>query len=443
MSHDSAEDGTKSMDEENAPPTLQEDFEILTERMTIFGRMGSLRRAPLPPELQLDGSCSWVRRHQLEYRDGKLTLRTTDNRCVISHCSAVHAEKDVPWVTAVDSEQFNRLMPLIHGAKHKVVLEDRFLRFSQSGQNLRLPLCGSMQAFPTPPEPNETSGDQVSRAQLVRSLAFLLGGKPHPSSPDPSDIDKTQTVSLYHNGVAMAHDKGVDRMTDIPALPFDIHVATIHARRLCEWIKMLESDILIARAEDGAGRSVICFRDGNCDNRMWLPMRLDGMIRQKVENACHQPIVMQVQVKRRPFCGSLRLLSTLALGQRIILHLHRLSGGTIRVRLLTPKQGLGGAAASWGEDQHDARGVLDMPETDNEVWLETGVPTLRAAFNRFKGKFVTLAYRQGGRHLSIQASKGIASESEQVDQSASEHSQVYQTQSMIRVKAISAPASYQ
>lgn len=436
MSQTPPENEIQSKDGTNIPPALQRDFTVPTETLKVFGKLGSLRRAPAPTELQLDGVRSWIRYHQLEYRNQTLTLQTTDNRCVISYCRTVRANDNGAWIAVVNSQEYDRLMSVINGAQYHVLREDASLRFHETGRMLRLPLCRLVGDFPKPPTPLEEQRTQVSRARLAEALSFLVGRQPSPSIPDPSDVDRAKTVSLFSDGVGMAHDKGVDRMTSSPSLPFDIHIAVSHAKRLNEWLRMFDSDVWVAAAHDNADRSLIYYQDSSGCHQMWLPTRRNGMIRQKIESTRRHPIEMQVRVDWRPLQESIRWLSTLAEARRLTLHFGGGANATSSIRLTTPDKSLDGGNASWGEAQLDATYLHPAVSMGEELRIETGVLDLCAELNRFKGKSVTFVYRQDTRRLSIQASEHSSIPPGHGEHSVSDGPEVCPTESMLRARLV-------
>ena len=435
MSQTPPENEIQSKDGTNIPPELPHDFTIPTETLKFLGKLGSLRRAPAAPELQLDGVRNWILYHQLEYRDQTLALWTTDNRCVISCCQAVKADNAGTWIAVLSSEKFHRLMSVIDGAQYHVLREDASLLFRRQGRMLRLPLCRLVGDFPKPPTPLEEQRTQVSRARLAEALSFLVGRQPSPSMPDASDVDRTKTVSLFSDGVGMAHDKGVDRRTPSPLLPFDVHIAVSHAKRLNKWLRMFNSDVWIAEGHDHAGRSLIYCQNNSGCHQMWLPTRRDGMIRQKIESTRRHSIGMQVQVDRRPLREAIRCLSTLADGHRLTLHFDGASG-TPSIRLTTPDKRADGTRTSWGEARQEAKDFHQTVSTGEELRIETGVLELYSELNRFRDKCVTIAYRQDAGRLSIQTSEHGSIPPGHGEHSVSDGPEICPTESMLRARLV-------
>jgi len=452
MSQTPPENEIKSKDCTNIQRELPWDFTVPTETLKLFGKLGALRRAPAPPELQLDGVRSWIRYHQLEYRDQTLTLRPTDNRCVISCCQAVEADNAGTWIAVVNSEKFHRLMSVIDGAQYRVLREDASLLFRRRGQMLcrsgpmirqydrmlRLPLGRPVGDFPKPAAPSEEQRTRVSRSRLAQALSFLVGRQPSPTMPDPSDFDRAKTVSLFSDGVGMAHDKGVDRMTSSPLLPFDVHIAVSHAKRLNEWLRMLDSDVWFAEVSDHAGRPLIYCQNNSGCHQMWLPARRDGMIRQKIESTCRHPIGMHVQVERRPLREAIRWLSTLAEGHRLTLHFGG-ANGTSGIRLTTPDKRADGPRTSWGEARQEAKHFHQTISTGEELRVETGVLDLCAELNRFRDKCVTIAYRQDAKRLSIQTSEHGSIPPGHGEHTVSDGPEICPTESMLRARLVPTP----
>ena len=371
---------------------------------------------------------------------------------MISCCQAVEADSARTWIAVLSSEKYHRLMRVIDGAQYHVLREDASLLFRRNGQMLcrngqmlcrdgrmlRLPLCRSVGDFPKPATPLEEQRTQVSRARLAEALSFLVGRQPSPSMPDPSDDDRTKTVSLFRDGVGMAHDKGVDRMTSIPALPFDIHIAVSHAKRLNEWLRMLDSDVWIAEGHDHADRSLIYCQNNSGCHQMWLPARRDGMIRQKIEDTRRHPIGMHVQVERRPLREAIRWLSTLAEGRRLTLHFGG-ANGTSGIRLTTPDKRADGTRTSWGEARQEAKHFQQTISTGEELRVETGILDLCAELNRFRDECVTIAYRQDAKRLSIQTSEHGSIPPGHGEHTVSDGPEICPTESMLRARLVPTP----
>lgn len=405
MYENTSNDQARQPERQTSTRDVDADFRITTEKLKPLGEIGTLRRAPSPPETQIDGTKSWVRYHLLEYHNQTLTLWTTDNVCTIYARCDVQGRDNTSWSAIVNSDQFNALMQCIGGVEYDVVHESSFLLLKERRRNLRIPLHNSIGDFKKPIDLQEAEYHQVSRVDLIRALAFLTGAAPNPSTPDPSDVDKTQTVSLYEDGVAMANEDGIDRLAKIPSLPFDIHLARVYVRRLAKWLKMIDGDVSVAKLDEGNGRQLFCFRDNTDRYRMWLPARRDGRLRTKVENARGPSRLLTVQIERRPFLESVKFLSTTGRRSQFTIHFSGGSNGTVRILLEAVNLNRDNSPEALGSDEHVGTLCHQSPDMGSELVLSIEGGRLQQELNRLRGRSLLIVCRKPPGGLSLLATE--------------------------------------
>jgi hypothetical protein len=259
-----------------------------------------------------------------------------------------------------------------------------------------------MGEFPTPPSVPISDCHRIAPEPLISALTFLVGASPSFSTPDPSSDDRKQTISLCRDGIALAHHNGTDRITRSPPIPFDMHIAVIHARRLIEWLKTPNSELHIGTTDGGGQGLLVYFQADNANQEMWIPLRPDPRLRQKVEELRRYAPTLEIQVRRRSLCKSITMLSTVAFGGKLVLQFRAATEGKVHIRLLTLKTAPDGRKVSWGESEDDGLGVLRASAIQDGLKLQVGCLALARELRRAKGKVAKLVYREGAGRLSVQ-----------------------------------------
>lgn len=381
--------------------TAVSDCELLVEDLKGFGRVGALRRVPAGDESQLDGARSDIGFHFLHYSNQELEFWTTDNKCTILAKNRVSGRTDNSWWAAVAYEKFNTLASCISGDKYGVAYSGNSVVLTCRGRILRLPAHSPSPRVFMPSELGTPVAGPISASELSKTLEFLVGAKANRKEGDPSDSDKTQTVSFFGDGLAVASVNKVDRLTRSPFGALDLHLAVIHARRLNDWLSVVGSEIWVEQVSRNQNVSHWCFRNHGGTQRMWLPARPHSDVILKVVKSHRKPPVLGLSVERRDLCQALATLSIVARKGAVLVRCGVPHSQRVEIELYSEAKG--GAGDLLSSAQVSLNGTIaDVPVAiEAPVCFEVGLKSFFQELRRYKRKQVILKYSDVARRLTL------------------------------------------